>query len=564
LPFNIPEHVHVTLSHERRRRLAARLLPLVLLAVVSLGSGLLVGARHEPRERVIAERFLAEWEAAEYGAMYALLAASSRRRYTVDDFRGRYEDAAEVATLEAVGTAGELEQSDNDFSVPVEARTRLFGTVRGTLEFRVVSDADDTSGVVFTPEMVFPGLRGGEELARETELPERGELRARDGTVLASGPDRASDTGALAAEIVGQTGPIPRERAAELAALGYPEDATVGLTGLELQFERRLAGRIGGTLRAGARVLAETEPQPAEPVRTSIDLDLEEAAVSALAGRLGGIAVLRPRTGEVLALAGLAYSAPQPPGSVFKIVTLAGALDAGVAEPGDEFPVETGAVLEGVTLENANGESCGGTLEQSFAHSCNSVFAPMGAELGAERLVAAAERFGFNEPTDIADAPASAIPQASEIGDDLAIGATAIGQGRVTSTPLRMAEVAGAIANDGLHVRPVFERGAQGRSTRATSKRSARVITRYMRAVVDYGTGTAAAVDGGDVAGQTDTAELEDTTDDTGDTTDTDAWFVAFAPAKKPKLVVSVLLIRAGAGGAVAAPAARVVLDAAL
>ena len=555
--------MNIALSNERRRRLAARLLPLALLAALALGSGLVVGARHEPRERVIADRFLAQWERGEIGGMYALLSASSRARYTVDDFRALYADAAEIATMDDVRRVGELEQSDNDFSVPMEARTRLFGTVRGTLEFQVVSDADDTSGVVFARELVFPGLRPGEELSRTTELPERAALQARDGTVLAEGADRVSDV-AVASEVVGSTGPIPPERAAEFAARGYPEEAIVGLTGLELQFEEKLAGTLGGTLKAGARTLAQVEPKPAAPVRTSIDVDLETAAVTALAGRLGGIAVMKPRTGEVLAFAGLAYSAPQPPGSVFKIITLAGALDAGIAEPGDEFPVQTGAVLSGVTLENANGESCGGSLEESFAHSCNSVFAPMGAELGAERLVAAAERFGFNEPSAIQDAPPGAIPEASEIGDDLAIGATAIGQGRVTSTPLRMAEVAGAIANRGVHVRPVFEKGARGRSTRATSRRSAKLLTRYMKAVVEYGTGTAAAVEGTDVAGKTGTAELEDTTDDESDITDTDAWFVAFAPARRPKLVVSVLLIRAGAGGAVAAPAAKVVLDAGL
>ena len=125
----------------------------------------------------------------------------------------------------------------------------------------------------------------------------------------------------------------------------------------------------------------------------------------ALAGRYGGIAAVRPRTGEVLALAGVAFSAPQPPGSVFKIVTLTAALEARTVRRNESFPVQTAATLEGVELENANGESCGGSLTNSFAHSCNSVFAPMGAELGADKLVAAAERFGFNEDPGLARAP---------------------------------------------------------------------------------------------------------------------------------------------------------------
>jgi cell division protein FtsI/penicillin-binding protein 2 len=198
----------------------------------------------------------------------------------------------------------------------------------------------------------------------------------------------------------------------------------------------------------------------------------------------------------------------------------------------------------------------------------------MGAELGARRLVAAAERFGFNEASDIPGAPPSSIPAAAEIGDDLAVGATAIGQGRVTSTPLRMAEVAGAIANRGVRVRPVFERRAQGERSRATSRRTASLVNKYMRGVVEYGTGVAAAIPGVRVAGKTGTAELRTTQApdpedpnaavDPADTTDTDAWFVAFAPAKRPKVVVAVLLVGQGAGGATAAPAARTVLEAAL
>ena len=88
-----------------------------------------------------------------------------------------------------------------------------------------------------------------------------------------------------------------------------------------------------------------------------LDLELQAASINALAGRLGGIAVMRPKSGEVLALAGLGYSAPQPPGSTFKIITLAGGLEEKIAKPSDEFPVVQSALLEGVELENANKET---------------------------------------------------------------------------------------------------------------------------------------------------------------------------------------------------------------
>jgi cell division protein FtsI/penicillin-binding protein 2 len=250
-------------------------------------------------------------------------------------------------------------------------------------------------------------------------------------------------------------------------------------------------------------------------------------------------------------------------------VTLAAALDAGTVKPGDDFPVVTAATLDGVELENANGELCGGSLANAFAHSCNSVFAPMGAELGAERLVAAAERFGFNKPDGIIGAPPGTIPAASGIVGDLAVGSTAIGQGQVQSTPLRMAEVAAAIANGGTLVRPTLLRGGRGEASRATSPKTARIVRRYMRRVVTDGTGTAAAIPGGQVAGKTGTAELRSTASDDpeadpADTTDTDAWFAAFAPAKDPEVAVAVLFVSAGAGGVTAAPAARVVLEEAL
>jgi cell division protein FtsI/penicillin-binding protein 2 len=259
---------------------------------------------------------------------------------------------------------------------------------------------------------------------------------------------------------------------------------------------------------------------------------------------------------------------------VFKIITLAGSLEAGVAKPSDTFPVQQAATLEGVALENANGEYCGGTLRLSFAHSCNSVFAPMGAQLGAKRLVDTAERFGFNEQPPVAGSRPSTIPEPGEIGDDLAVGSTAIGQGKVLATPLEFAGVAAAIAERGMRPEPTLAKGAATEHRRATPEAVARKVGAYMRAVVTEGTGTAAAIPGVKVAGKTGTAELRDTTEDqpdpqTGepvapDGSDTNAWFAAFAPYSKPHVAVAVMLIGQGAGGATAAPAARLVLEAGL
>src|SRR5205085_1468101 len=132
-------------------------------------------------------------------------------------------------------------------------------------------------------------------------------------------------------------------------------------------------------------------------LRTTLRPGLMRSAQAALGDRTGGIAVIRPRDGAVLALAGLAVSAPQPPGSTFKIITLSAALERHLAKPSTTFALATSATLSGVKLGNAGGERCGGTLTRAFVESCNSVFAPLGARIGAAALVRYARAFGFGE-----------------------------------------------------------------------------------------------------------------------------------------------------------------------
>jgi peptidoglycan glycosyltransferase len=555
--------------------------PLALVAVVAFAAGAVAGQRHEPPARAVARQWAQAWERGDYGAMHALLTARARQRASVARFVRTYRAAADTLTMWRVsaGRPREEEEEDGVYALPMVVQTRIFGRLDGSLRLPIV-EVDGVAGVDWRAHLVYPGLRAGEKLTRETTLPARGAILARDGRALAQGPTRTSEFGPQVTEVVGNIGPIPPERAAEVARRGVPPTAQVGLNGLEREFDARLSGRPGGILRAGGRSIARTAPVTGEDVRSSIDPKVQQAAVEALAGRFGGIAVLKPTTGEVLALAGIAYSAPQPPGSTFKIVTLAGVLQAKVASERSTFPVQTSTTLEGVELENANGESCGGTLKQSFAESCNSVFAPLGAKLGARRLVATAERFGFNEQPTLAGAARSSLPEAGEIGDDLAVGSSAIGQGKVLATPLEMATVAATVGLRGRRVRPTLSRGGHGKSTQVVTPRVARVIARYMRAVVLSGTGSGAAIPGARVAGKTGTAELRDTVKEDEaarlepgaeptpvpeeDKTDTDAWFTAFAPYGKPRVALAVLLVGQGAGGETAAPAARTVLLAAL
>ena len=270
---------------------------------------------------------------------------------------------------------------------------------------------------------------------------------ASDGTPLAQGPARASPIPDVANQIAGTLGPIPAADRAKYQALGYPADAKVGIDGLERVFQVQLAGTPGGTLRAGQRVLARTHPATGAAVTTTINPALERAAVTAMGANYAGIAAMDPRTGAVLALAGVAFSALQPPGSTMKMITATAALDAGIVKLSDVFPIATSANIEGFILHNAGGEACGGTFLNAFAVSCNSVFAPLGAKLGGPKLVAMAERFGFNHQPSIPGAAESTIPPA--LHDPLDVGSSAIGQDKVQSTALEMTDVGATIAMGG-------------------------------------------------------------------------------------------------------------------
>jgi penicillin-binding protein A len=553
---------------ERRRRITHRAAPVAaVVAGLALILGVTVGSRDSETERV-ARDFATAWEKRDYAGMHRLLSADARTAVSREQLASAYRDATATATTRRLSIA-DPETDGNVARLPVTAHTAVFGPVSGPVELPVVEGAID-----WKPHLVFPGLTAGTRLDRRTTAPQRAKLLAADGQVLAEGPpDARSSPLAVASSIAGALeAPADAAEQQALYARGFQEDTPVGVSGLERVFEQRLAGRPGGELLAGDRVLARSTPRPAGPVRTTIDPSVQEAADVALAGRLGGVAALDPRSGEIVALAGVAFSAPQPPGSTFKIVTAAAALEAGKVKPSDEFPVETAAVIDGVELENASGESCGGDFANSFAHSCNSVFAPLGVKVGSERLVEEAEDFGWNEDPGIPGALPSTIPPASGIVSPLEIGSTAIGQFQTLATTLQMASVAQTIANGGVRMRPTLTpRSGQAGGIRAVPADVAKTIEKLMVGVVDFGTGTLAQVEGVDVAGKTGTAELGDTRGDDpeaalrdGDPTNTDAWFTAYAPAGKPRIVVAVLLVRNGAGGSTAAPAAQGVLVAGL
>ena len=542
---------------DRRHRLTHRALPLALTALVAMVVGMVVGALHVPPERRLADRFGEAWQRGDYAAMHRLLTPSARGAAALPAFAAAYRDAAATATATSISVDSAQDPQEGIVALPVRVRTRVFGTVSGVVGLRFAGGGDGAR-IDWKPDLTFPGVPPGQRLDRRTQLPPRAAILARDGQVLAHGPYRTSPISATAAQVVGELGPIPPERRQELRSRGFPPDARVGLSGLERALQDRLAGSPGGTLLGGSRVLARAAPRPGHDVTTTISPRLEKAAAAALGGRNGGVAVLEPTTGEVLAVAGIAYSGAGPPGSTFKLITTTAALEDHKVKLGQKFPVQTAAVLEGVRLSNAGGEACGGTFREAFAESCNSVFAPLGVKVGPQRLVETAEKYGFNHDPGVPGAVYSTIPAGNRIGDDLAVGSTAIGQGKVQASPLEMASIGATIANRGVRARPTILLGERPVTARVTSPQVAATLRSLMVGVVTHGTGTAARIRGVTVAGKTGTAELG------AGPGNTDAWFVAFAPARAPQVALAVVMFRAGAGGEAAAPVAHDILVSAL
>ncbi len=567
---------------ERRRRLITRSLPLTVIALVSFVVGASVGAPGSP-QRDAASRFTKAWANGDFAAMYRELNPASQKSIDVSNFAKAYLNAEGTATVRSLdpSSPSDAVTTNGATLVPVTlaVNTAAFGSFDADLELPY-SDG----GIAWNRTLVFPGLREGEHLENRINLAPRAPILARDGSPLATGPAaaRAHPIGSAAIDVTGEMGRADSTDLSTLARQGFSADTPVGTGGLEQAFNARLAGKPGGELLAvpdsngTARVLAHSDPKPGAPVKTTIDPHLQATAVSALAGRSGGVAVLDARSGDVRALAGQAYSSPQPPGSTFKMITTTAALQKGVVSLDDYFPIVSGVNVGGRFINNANGESCGGSFSEAFAESCNADFAPLGPKIGNDALVSTAERFGFNarpalyapKIIRIANLPESSIP--TEIGTDLDLGVTAIGQGEVLATPLEMASVAQTIGNDGVReptsIVTTKKLRPDAKPVRVMSKKLAHELTGLMIGVVTGGTGTAGAIPQAQVAGKTGTAELgpEPGQENSPNPVQIkDAWFAAFVPAEKAKLAIGVLFVDAGAsGGEVAAPVASQILSA--
>ncbi len=323
-------------------------------------------------------------------------------------------------------------------------------------------------------------------------------------------------------------------------------------------------------------------------IKLTVKPRVQRKAWDLLAGHKGSVVALDPETGAVLAMASRPSYDPNmvesnwdeivstegmlinrasqglyPPGSTFKIVTMASALDSGLARPSTVYDGPAVLRVHGSKVTNFADQDYGRmSLAKGFVKSTNTIFAQVGLDLGAKLLVDGAQDFGWNQriPFDLPVARSS-IPTPGSM-DQVMVAWTAVGQGRTLATPLQMALVAAGVAERGRIYQPfmvdavtdggelVYRHKPRSLWKRAASPKTSARIKSMMRKVVLSGTGTGAAIEGLAVAGKTGTAEM-------GPKSKPHAWFVGFAPADDPKIAVAVILEHGGLGGREAAPVAR-------
>jgi peptidoglycan glycosyltransferase len=435
---------------------------------------------------------------------------------------------------------------------------------------------------------------------------ERGDILAADGSVLAR--NRTKRVGGQTFYLRRYPGrgrfahPVGYSTQAR-ARSGIEESRNDYLTGANTNLATLLdttLNKIRGATIEGNDVILTLRPRA------------QKVAMEALAGQCGAAVALEPRTGKVLVMAssptydpnliernfkaaqrtrGPCHVAPLLnrasgglfiPGSTFKIITASAALDTGAYTPESGFNDPGYCIEYGKRVNNYDTTSPFGhvTFAQALQHSINSAFCEIGKKLGPEVILDYARRFGFysDPPVDLPEGErvpsglyrnGRLVPESQESRADP--GRLAFGQERMLVTPLQMAMVSGAIANDGVVMKPYLTdrvRKPDGSTLvkfkpteyrRAVKPETAHEVAAMMEAVVAAGTGTAGAIPGVRVAGKTGTAE-------TGVAGRNTTWFMSYAPVENPRVAIALVLQNqiGGTGGTNSAPLVKEIMEALL
>ncbi|MEY8352366.1 penicillin-binding transpeptidase domain-containing protein [Lachnospiraceae bacterium 54-53] len=410
----------------------------------------------------------------------------------------------------------------------------------------------------------------------------RGEIRSNDGRVLArtqvdeeGNETRVYPYDSLFAHVVGYS--------------------TNGKTGLEALSNFYLLTSHVNLVEQVVNELSSVKNQ-GDHVVSTLDVDLQKTAYDALGNRNGAVVVMEPDTGKILAMVSrpdynpntlnadwdnlvkaentsgqLLNRAAQglyPPGSTFKMVT---ALEYMREHPADykNYTFDCDGIYENgdYTIkcyhETAHGHQ---DMKQAFANSCNGAFASLGLQLNLNGLKSTADQLLFNSDLGLPIAYSKSSYTMSGGADTWQILQTSIGQGQTQITPIHNAMITAAIANGGTLMKPylidhvenaggdVIEKFMPQSYGNLMTPEESSNLTEFMRAVVTEGTGSALRTDAYTAAGKTGSAEFDREKE-------THAWFVGFAPAEQPKIVVSVIVEEGGSGGQAAAPIARALFD---
>lgn len=395
---------------------------------------------------------------------------------------------------------------------------------------------------------------------------------------------------------------------------GYFNPILGSATGLERALNTELSGVRNENLFSRIDQVISGQPPRGASVEVSIRADVQKAAYEAMGDNKGAIVAIEPKTGRILAMvstpgfdtnsiathdtaaANAAHKAldddaakplinraitgdMNPPGSTFKVVVAAAALESGKYTATSKLPNPASYTLPQTsnTVHNASGGACGDggntvTIADALKYSCNIPMAELAVELGDDAIRETAEKFGFNKEFDI---PLSVSPSQYPTGLDAPNTAlSGFGQGKVLATPLEMAMVSAGIANGGAVMKPtmvddvlaadlsVIHHTEPSELSRAVSDKVADSLTEMMVTNVRDGVAGNARMDGVDVAGKTGTAE--------NGSRPYSLWFTGFAPANDPEVAVAVVVEdgggqgTSGSGDEIAAPVAKKVMEAVL
>ncbi|MFI7694840.1 penicillin-binding transpeptidase domain-containing protein [Nonomuraea sp. NPDC049655] len=492
-----------------------------------------------------AQRFAAAWQAGDKAAMTAELA--SQQQLTAYD-----QQRAALGVESATVKLGRVVEGDGRAKVPYTATLALKNigswSYDGQLDLVV---ADRMWKVDWRPTTLHPQLTPGAAFAVKTSWPQRAKITDADGGRIDTGT-----SGGSVQQLVGYLDKATKKDVAKLGA-SYKPGQAIGRGGLQETFQKRLAGTPTTQIQLGGKTLGTIEGTDGKPVETSLDPRAQAAAVTAVKDvpKPTSMVAIRPSTGEILAVVNnqggfnRALDGRYPPGSTFKAVTAIGLLAAGLS-PSDKVTCPMYATVGGLKIRNSEKEEFGSlSFLDSFAHSCNTTFAPLAEQrLGADKLLKTAEGVGFNQPLNIGvPATKASFPRAQS---DAELAAESFGQARITASPLSMASVAAAIADGTWRPPTLVPSLKQKAGEQALPKGVKEQLHSMMAAVVSKGTARGSGLPAG-THGKTGTAEFG-----TGDKLDTHAWFMGF----KGDVAFAVVVEGGGTGGKVAAPVAATFL----